>query len=120
MSATITPVNPMGRALLAAAALLAGATLVYGAALFENVFIGAGGLDGPCMAEIRYADEGLGVSTRDQSYWPPRTTCAIRDRSGELARTTVYEWPWLPAAMIAFVAGAACALGAGIMARRRG
>ena len=95
--------SPLERGILAAVALLSGAVLIYGAALVDNVFIGGGGLDGPCVTHLRSADEGTGVRTSDRSYFPPKTICVIREPSGSAPRTVVHEWPWLPVAVIGCV-----------------
>ena len=111
--------SPIGRSVLAAAALLTVAVLVYGAALVENVFIGRGGLDGPCTAHVHSVGEEGGVRTRVQSYFPPRTTCVIRDFRRDTVRTAVHEWPWLPAALLGCVVGAVALLAVLIAAQRR-
>jgi hypothetical protein len=107
--------GPLAKAMLLAAGLMAGAAIVYGAALVENVLIGEGGLDGPCV--FRAGDEE-GSSLRGRSsYWPPRTECVVRDRLGG-ARVEVHEWPWVSAVLIVCAGSATLVVVGGVMRTR--
>ncbi len=108
--------NPARGALLFAFALLAVAAAIYGASLVSNVMIGRGGLDGPCALK---GDDQEGSTLRTSvSYWPPRTECAVRSRSGELARIEVHEWPWVSGVVIALAAVSLAGLSAGVARSR--
>ncbi len=109
-------VNPVRGALLLAFALLAVAAAIYGASFVSNVVIGSEGLDGPCVLEGD-AQEGSTLRT-SASYWPPRTECAVRSRSGELTHIEVHEWPWVPGAVIALAAVSLAVLAAGVARSR--